>query len=254
MIDMHSHVLPGIDDGPETTSGSLEILRAAEAAGIGTMMATPHVSARYRNDPDTIAAAFERLRGALGADAPAVEVRLGAEVAVTRIAELEPEVLQALRLGDGPWLLVEPPFSDRVGGIDAAIAEVHRLGFRVLLAHPERCPAFHHDPRLLESLVDRGVLTSLTSGSLTGRFGTPAKRLALALLDGGLAHNVASDAHDPVNRPPSIAAELTAAGRAELADWLTLEVPAAILSGGEIPRRPLAIGAPRRRWSLLRRG
>ncbi len=251
---MHSHVLPGIDDGPETTEGSLEILRAAEAAGIGTLMATPHVSARYRNDPDTIAAAFERLRGALGADAPDVEVRLGAEVAVTRIAELDPELLGSLRLGDGPWLLVEPPFSDRVGGIDAAIAEVHRLGFRVLMAHPERCPAFHHDPRMLESLVDGGVLTSLTSGSLTGRFGTPAKRLALALLDGGLAHNVASDAHDAVNRPPSIAAELTAAGRAELADWLTQEVPAAILSGGEIPRRPAGAGPSRRRWGRLRRG
>jgi len=254
MIDMHSHVLPGIDDGPSTPEGSLEMLRAAEAAGIATMTATPHVSGRYRNDPGTIAAALEQLRDALGADAPAVEIVLGAEVAVTRIAELDPETLAGLRLGDGPWLLVEPPFSDRVGGIDAAIAEVHRLGHRVLLAHPERCPAFHRDPRLLESLIDGGVLTSLTSGSLVGRFGSPAKKLGLALLDAGLAHNVASDAHDAVNRPPSISAELAAAGRSDLEDWLTREVPAAILAGAEIPRRPATPAARRSKRRWLRRG
>ena len=82
----------------------------------------------------------------------------------------------------------------------------------MLLAHPERCPAFHRDPALLESLVDGGVLTSITSGSLVGRFGSRARRLALALLDSGLAHNVASDAHDAVQRPPSIAAELAESG------------------------------------------
>lgn len=252
MIDMHSHVLAGIDDGPRDTAGSLEILRAAEAAGIRTLMATPHVSGRYHNDPGTIAAAFELLGDALGSDAPAVEVRLGAEIAVTQIAELDPETLAQLRLGDGPWLLVEPPFSERAAGIEAAISEVHRLGHRVLLAHPERCPVFHRDPRLLESLVDRGVLTSLTAGSLVGRFGSPAKQLARALLDAGLAHNVASDAHDAVNRPPSISPELAAAGRSALEDWLTREVPAAILSGGEIPRRPTAPAGVKRGWRRLR--
>jgi len=255
MIDMHSHVLPGIDDGPGSAEGSLAMLRVAAAAGITTLMATPHVSGRYRNDSHTIAAAAELLQAARGAAEPGVEVRLGAEVAVTRIAELDPEELPGLRLGDGPWLLVEPPFTEMVGGIENTIGDLHGLGYRVLLAHPERCPAFHRDPALLESLVDRGVLTSLTSGSLAGRFGSRARRLALALLDSGLAHNVASDAHDAVHRPPSIAAELEATGRAGLEDWLTREVPAAILSGGEIPRRPsdAQSSAPRRRLPWLRR-
>jgi protein-tyrosine phosphatase len=254
MIDMHSHVLPGIDDGPATPEGSLEILRSAEAAGITTLLATPHVNGRYRNDSESIAGAYEALQAALGEDEPAVEIMLGAEVAVTRIAELDPERLAGLCLGEGPWLLVEPPFSERAGGIDTAIAEVHRLGYRVLLAHPERCPVFHRDPQLLERLVDGGVLTSLTSGSLVGRFGSPARQLGLALLDAGLAHNVASDAHDVLARPPSIASELAEAGRAGLEDWLTREVPGAILSGAEIPRRPSVPlpPPPRRRW--LRRG
>jgi protein-tyrosine phosphatase len=255
VIDMHSHVLAGIDDGPRSTEGSLELLRAAAAAGITTLMATPHVSSRYRNDTATIAAAAAELESARGEREARVEVRVGAEVAVTRVAELEPEELAGLCLGDGPWLLVEPPFSGMLGGIDATIAGLHRLGHRVLLAHPERCPAFHRDPALLESLIDAGVLASLTSGSLVGRFGSQARRLALGLLDAGLAHNVASDAHDAVHRPPSIAAELAETGRAGLEDWLTREVPAAILGGAAIPRRPASATPPRpsRRPSWLRR-
>ena len=212
MIDMHSHLLPGIDDGPPSVQGSLELLRAASAAGITTLMATPHVSSRYRNDAATIAAAWAALEEARGGEEYGVEVRLGAEVAVTRIAELDPDELPGLCLGGGPWLLVEPPFTDVIAGLDVTIGELHRLGHRVLLAHPERCRAFHRNPATLESLVDGGVLTSLTSGSLVGRFGSQARRLALALLDAGLAHNVASDAHDAVQRPPSIAAELSEAG------------------------------------------
>jgi len=250
MIDMHSHVLPGIDDGPATGQGSLALLAAAQAAGITTMVATPHVSGRYRNDATTIADAAARLEDERGATSPAVELALGAELAVTRIAELDPEELPALCLGDGPWLLVEPPFSDVAAGIDATIAEVHRLGYRVLLAHPERCAAFHRDPRQLETLIDGGVLTSLTAGSLVGRFGSRPRRLALDMLEAGMAHNVASDAHDAVERPPSIAAELSAVGYGGLEEWLTNEVPAAILCGGEIPRPPPGGTAPRRSFGL----
>jgi protein-tyrosine phosphatase len=249
LIDMHSHVLPGIDDGPPSLEGSLSILRTAAAAGITTLMATPHVSGRYRNDSRTIADAASLLAEAMAADVSGIEVRRGAEIALTRIAEIDPEELQRLRLGgEGPWILLEPPFTEVVAGIESTVADLHHSGYRVLLAHPERCPAFHRKPALLESLVDGGVLTSLTSGSLTGRFGSHARQLALALLDSGLAHNVASDAHDAVGRPPSISAELAEAGRAGLEDWLTREVPAAILSGQEIPRRPaLASPQPTRR-------
>ena len=125
-------------------------------------------------------------------------------------------------------------------------------GHGVLLAHPERCPAFHRDPRMLESLVRAGVLTSITAGSLVGHFGEPVRRFALELARDGLIHNVASDAHDHVNRPPGMADELRQAGLGPLTEWLTQEVPAAILGGDEIPPRPAValpgIGTPRRRW------
>ncbi len=248
MIDLHSHVLAGIDDGPETVDGSQAMLAAAAEAGIQTMVATPHVSSRYRNDASTIVDAAARL-AAERDPAQAPEVLVGAEVAATRIPELDHGELPALCLGSGPWMLVEPPFASVLTGLDTTIGELHGLGCRVLLAHPERCQAFRRDPAQLEALIDGGVLASLTSGSLIGRFGGEAKRMALALLDAGLAHNVASDAHDANQRPPSIAAELDSSGYGELREWLTVEVPSAILAGDQIPRRPAV--AVRRRKRLL---
>jgi protein-tyrosine phosphatase len=256
VIDLHSHVLPGIDDGPETVEGSMAMLRVAVASGIETILATPHVSGHYRNDSAGIARAAASLTDELARLEPRIELLLGAEVAVTRVAEIEPEELSALRLGDGPWLLIEPPFATVVHGLRASIEQVHAEGHRVLLAHPERCPAFQRDPALLESLVDGGVLTSLTAGSLVGRFGGEAKRFALDLLEAGLAHDVASDAHDVEKRAPSIGEELRASGFGELEDWLTRDVPAAILAGGEIPRRPAVAStrtSGRRSWFRRRR-
>ena len=77
-----------------------------------------------------------------------------------------------------------------------------RRGHHVVLAHPERCPAFHRDPSMLTSLVSAGALTSVTAGSLVGRFGDEVRRFALELVRDGMVHNVASDAHDDVRRPP----------------------------------------------------
>ena len=119
-----------------------------------------------------------------------------------------------------------------------------------MLAHPERCPAFHSDPAVLESLVRAGILTSITAGSLVGRFGAPVRRFAFGLVRDGLVHNVASDAHDDSGRAPGMTAELRRAGLEPLAAWLTTEVPAAILAGGEIPPPPGALEGlqTRRAW------
>ena len=97
---------------------------------------------------------------------------------------------------------MEPPFAPTVTGLDSILFDLQRQGHRVLLAHPERCQAFHRDPRMLESLVGAGILTSITAGSLVGSFGGEARRFALSLARDGLIHNVASDTHDTVRRPP----------------------------------------------------
>jgi protein-tyrosine phosphatase len=251
VIDLHSHVLQGIDDGPRDLEGSLAIARQALRAGTRTLLATPHVSSRYPNDRATITAALARLHDALGAEGVELDVPPGAEIAVTYLSEMDREELASLTLGGGGWLLIEPPFSPVVSGLETSIRALLRDGYGVLLAHPERCPALQRDPATVERLVAEGVLTSVTAGALEGRFGNTARRFARELLEAGLAHNVASDAHDQSARPPSLGPQIQKAGFGELAEWLTEEVPAAILSGAPIPARPGGRRRPRAR--LLQR-
>lgn len=254
MIDLHIHVLAAIDDGPGSIEGSLEMARSAVAAGLDTIVATPHVSSRYTNDAATIAEGVAELRERLHEEQIPLELLAGAEIAITHMAEMDPSEIVPLTLGGGEWVLAEPPFTAVITGLEGTIEDLHGAGHRVLLAHPERCPAFHRDPERLAALVRSGVLTSLTSGSLVGQFGQHVRRLALHFLDTGLVHNVASDAHDCVKRPPSIAKELRSSGRAGLSDWLSEEVPRAILAGTEIPPRPSAPRSGKSRgWPWSRR-
>jgi protein-tyrosine phosphatase len=252
VIDLHCHVLPGIDDGPATIEDAVEIARAAALGGTRVMVATPHVSTRYRNDARTIGQLVGELNARLEAEAVPVEVRPGAEIAITHVGELDRPELVGLGLGGGPWLLLEPPFARSFSRLGPILLDLQRRGHRIVLAHPERCPVFHREPELLETLVDAGALTSITAGSLVGAFGREVRRFALELVRAEMVHNVASDAHDHRHRAPGLAGELERAGLEPLADWLTLEVPGAILEGTEIPARPAGSasvgGKPRGRW------
>jgi protein-tyrosine phosphatase len=267
MIDLHCHVLPGIDDGPATLEGAVALARLAAAGGTRVLVATPHVNSRYRNDAATIAVRVAELNERLAAeevrtaDGHPLEVRTGAEIAVTMLPELDDAELSGLTLGGGPWLLVEPPFTPVAPHLDAILTGLLRSGRRVVLAHPERCPAFQRDHSALQRLVAGGMLTSVTAGSFAGQFGGEARRLACALAHEGLLHNVASDAHDVTNRTPAIAPQLEQAGLGPLAQWLTVAVPAAVLAGGPLPPAPatpptVAPSPPRRArgwWQALRR-
>jgi protein-tyrosine phosphatase len=245
VIDLHSHILPGIDDGPSAISESVAIARAAAASGTRTIVATPHVNWRYPNDSATILSTTAELNDRLRREGVSIDIRSGAEIAMGRAPELDARELLRMRLGGGRWLLLEPPFSPAITGFAAVVGDLQRHGHRIVLAHPERCPAFHRDPEALHALVSTGVLTSITAGSLVGRFGSQVRRFAMSLFDEGLVHNVASDAHDPHGRPPGMAGELAQAGLGELTDWLTHAVPEAILSGTGIPPRPAAVELPR---------
>jgi protein-tyrosine phosphatase len=239
MIDLHCHVLAGIDDGPETIAGSLELARASAATGTSSIVATPHVSWRYQNDSVTIGRLVGETNAAFAEAGIQLEVIAGSEIAATKAAELPPDELSALALGDGPWLLIECPFSSVAIGLDTLVLELEQAGHRVVLAHPERCPAFQSDPQMLEMLVRSGVLTSITAGSLVGRFGGSVKRFALELFEAEMVHNVASDAHDSEQRRPGMAEELQQVGLGPLTAWLTEAMPAAMLAGEEqLPPRP----------------
>jgi protein-tyrosine phosphatase len=253
VIDLHSHVLAGIDDGPASGDASLALARDAVAAGTRTLVATPHVNTRFRNDTETIAAATQQLASLLRDEDSPLELVAGAEVALSRVLELDSDELTGLCIGESECVLLEPPFSASAPSLAPTITELQNRGHRVLLAHPERCPLFYREIGLLEKLVRSGVLTSVTAGSLTGAFGGAARTFALQLAEAGLMHNVASDAHDQSGRPPEITAHLRRAGLSHLHDWLTEEVPAAILAGGDIPQRPRVAISASRRWPALSR-
>lgn len=250
VIDLHCHVLPGIDDGPRTIEDSLSLARAAVSAGIHTIVATPHVSREYPNDARTIAGLVDDVGSRIAdADLP-LELRPGAEIAMTKVNDLTQEELLGLALGGGPWLLIECPFTSLAAGFDVLLLRLQSHGHRVVLAHPERSPLFHSDPEMLGSLVRGGVLTSITAGSLVGRFGGQVQRFTRRLAQEELIHNVASDAHSHEGRAPGIRPELERSGLGQLAGWLTEDVPGAILAGDRIPSRPVGVASPRKARSM----
>ncbi|MCW3065638.1 MAG: Protein-tyrosine-phosphatase [Solirubrobacterales bacterium] len=248
MIDLHSHVLPGLDDGPATLEGSLALARVAVAAGTTILAATPHVDRGFGVDPRAVPGAVAALRGALEEAGIALRIVPGGELAADRAGDLDDDALAAIRLAGGPYLLLECPLTVHAGPLETQVGALRLRGFDVLLAHPERSPALQRDPGRLRDLVAHDVLCSVTAGAFTGQFGRPARSLAQAMLREGLVHDIASDAHDERRRPPDLAAGLAAAGLdgaagAAMAAYLTEHVPAAILAGEPIPARP---EAPRR--------
>jgi protein-tyrosine phosphatase len=254
MIDLHSHVLPGLDDGPASLEEAVALAKAAARAGTTVMVATPHVSAAWPgNSAPTILAAVHAFGDALKARGVDLQILPGAEISITVATELSDAELGALGLGSGPWLLIE--CSSASGDYETALSMLAMRGQRVLIAHAERCAAFQRDTELVDGLVRGGVLCSITASSLSGRFGRSAQALAYELLERGLAHNVASDAHRLPQRPPEITPHLLGAGYSPQAvEWLTYAVPRAILRGDRIPAGPSRPSRPRSRARrLLRR-
>jgi len=252
MIDLHCHVLPGIDDGPATMDESIQLARVAAAEGTRVLVATSHVNHRYPNTPGLIAELVGSVNGALREEGIPVEVVPGAEVALEMLPRLEPGDLERLVLGAGPYLLLEAPLSAVGAELEHAVRELQGSGYRVVLAHPERCPSFHREPGRLAALVSAGVLCSLTASSFTGRFGRPVQALSDRLLMDGLVHNVASDAHGPEARPPTLRSTMETAatrisGLSAAVPWLTDAAPAAILAGDPLPPAPPLPVARRRR-------
>lgn len=244
VIDLHCHLLPAIDDGPRTMESALAMARLHVAAGVTTVAATPHVSWDMPTDAAAIDVALAELRAAIAAERIPLEVVRGAEVDVHRAEELSDDELRELTLGGSSWLLLEAPLRQGVP-LEPIVRSLLARGHRVVIAHPERSPLLQSDLQGLRELVRAGAVTQVTAGSFTGRFGRTVQRYTEELLEAGLVHTVASDAHDAVRRPPGVADALVAAGLTDLVQLLAHDVPAAILADAPIPavpRRPRARG------------
>jgi protein-tyrosine phosphatase len=245
MIDLHAHVLPGIDDGPATIEGSLEMLRDAAADGITAIACTPHVRDDYPTSASSMEAALAVVRAAAG-DIP-IEVLSGGELALDRVTSLSDDELRRFGLGGNAGVvLIESPYSGWPLDLGAITFALAARGVSVVLAHPERNPEVQERPELLDPLVERGVLVQLTAASVDGRLGRRPRDSARRLLERGTAHLLASDAHAASVREGRLAAAADSVGDARLARWLTDDVPRAVVEGSPVPDRPR--GSRRRAW------
>ena len=243
MIDLHSHVLPGLDDGPRTIDEAVEIVRAAAAEGVRVLVATPHVREDYPTEPDQMEAALARLAAAIDE----LELRGGGEIALELLAGLEPDELRRFGLGGSRAVLLEFPYYGWPLDLSEIVFRLIARGFRPVLAHPERNPDVIAAPERLRPLVESGAFVQITSASLEGRLGRRFRASALDLVARGLAHAVASDAHTAAIRAYGLRAGADALDDPPLARWLTHDVPAALLADDELPERP------RRRFRFARR-
>ena len=248
MIDLHSHVLPGLDDGARSLEEAVAICHAAAADGTDVLAATPHVREDYPTTADEMEEALARVRDAVGD-----EIRLvpGGELALDELAR-PAEELRRFALGGSPrYLLVEMPYVGWPLDLGQRLFRLHAEGVTPVLAHPERNADVQARPALLEPLVAAGVLVQLTAASVDGRLDRRSRACGHSLLELGLAHLIASDAHAPTLRAVGLRSAARAVGDDDLARWLTFEVPRAILDGGDLPERPV----PRRRvWRRRLRG
>jgi protein-tyrosine phosphatase len=235
VIDLHSHVLPGIDDGAADLDEALAICRAAAADGIEVLAGTPHVRSDHETTADSMEAALSALREAAG---DLIRLVPGGELDLGEL-DRPPEELARFGLGGNPaYLLVETPYVGWPLELGERLFRLRAAGVTPVLAHPERNAEVQARPQLLEPVVAGGTLVQLTAASIDGRQGLRAKQCAATLLDGRLAHLIASDAHTPRIREIGMAAAARELRDEALARWLTTGVPGAIVAGTEIPPRP----------------
>jgi tyrosine-protein phosphatase YwqE len=228
--DLHSHILPGFDDGASSDEEFLEMARVAVEGGTRLMAATPHYDCDSPSfEPRETVAVVEFYNGLLRENGVPLVLGPGQEVRINAgLLELAKEVdrLRELSLGGkGKYMLVDLPLSDMPLATPDILFHIQLCGITPILAHPERNRYLVEHPSVVSDLVERGIAIQVNSGSLEGIFGKQARRTARSLLEEGAARLVASDAHKPRGRTPDLSGAATALG-----SLLGEEAPRALLS------------------------
>ena len=248
------HILPGLDDGARTLEESVAMARSAAADGIRVVAATPHVREDYPTRATDMEQGLAAVREALAVEGIALDVLAGGEIALDRLTDLEADELARFGLaGNAQYLLLEFPYAGWPLDLETRVLELGQNGFTVVLAHPERNAEVQAAPERLRRIADQGAMIQLTSASVEGRFGLAPKQSAFRLLELGIAHLIASDAHSPGLRAVGMSGAASAVGDVGLARWLTEDMPAAIVAGEAAPARPPTRGRRLRRPFRKRR-
>jgi protein-tyrosine phosphatase len=241
MLDLHTHILPGLDDGPRSWAEALEMARLAAADGIRGLAATPHLYRHRRvyqgemNTPDRIGPMVQRLREELSAAGIDLQIFPGCE------APLCPELLDLLQAGQvlilndrKRHIFLEMPDTVIPPATEDLVFRLNAVGIVPILTHPERNAAFQEMLGKLGRLLRLDCLAQITAASLTGGFGRRAARFAQKLVQQGYVRLVASDAHDARHRPPQLSPGIEKlarlVGESKAWDMVTV-VPKKILQG-----------------------
>lgn len=257
MIDLHTHILPGVDDGVKTMDAALEFARVAAADGTRTIVATPHYrDGFYMNARPDVLAGVKELNAKLVSAGIPVEVLPGAEIHVCSDLVQRVKDGHATTLADnGRTVLFELSMSQYPTDIENFVFQMRLAGLQVLVAHPERIRYFQEDIRRYEALIRLGAFGQITTGSLVGVFGEDVESFSEELVRKQLVHVLASDAHNTRGRPPTLSLAV-----ARVAAWIgddvalrmVTDIPKSFLEGQdpELPPLPLP---PAKKSSLLSR-
>jgi protein-tyrosine phosphatase len=212
MIDLHSHILPGIDDGSSSLAMSLEMARIAVADGIRTMACTPHIyPGLYMNDAAGIRGACDALQAVLRENAIDLQLTTGADV------HLVPGLIEGLRAGSIPslhgtrYVLLEPPHHVVPPRFAESVFQLITAGYVPVITHPERLTWMDDHYPTMRQLVQAGAWMQITAGALTGMFGPRPKYWGERFIGDGLAHILATDAHSSTRRVPVMSEGLAVA-------------------------------------------
>lgn len=197
MIDIHSHILPGLDDGAKHMEESLRMARKAVDQGIRVVIATPHhKTARYENNRLTVLESVHQLNARLCEESIPLKVHPGQEIRIFENMGYTFDESKLLTLNEtGVYVLIELPSQEVPRYTDHLIYNLSIQGYIPIIAHPERNPVILNNPDVLYEFVKNGALSQVTASSLTGKLGKKVRKFSESLIEHNLAHVIASDAH-----------------------------------------------------------
>lgn len=253
MIDIHCHILPGLDDGPDTFEESLQMCRKAVSDGIEQIVAAPHIKRNtYNNTKDDIITQTDALNSLLRSEGLELNIIPAAAV------RFEWDLFERIMAGEVPmfgaevqYLLLEPPLELMPPHFDKFIHELLLKGIVPIITHPERIYEVQENIQRLYKLVNLGALVQVATMSITGEFGVRVEGTVKLMLKNHLAHLIGTEAHSTLNRPPILSPALKVASKIignEEAMAMVTETPERILRGEYVePIEPLT---PKKRWSF----
>jgi protein-tyrosine phosphatase len=251
VIDIHSHILWGMDDGAPTEEVSLEMLRLAAGAGTTDIVATPHSNGEFEYQPELIAERIRVLMEKTGGN-PRIHRGCDFHLSFDNIVHAL-ETPEKYSINGKRYLLVEfadmhiPPSANRI------LEQLLSVDLVPIITHPERNPIIRKEPAKLKAWVEQGCLVQVTALSVMGGFGKAAEGVARQFLSQGLVHFIASDAHDPVRRHPKLDeayARITENYGEEAAELLFVENPGRVIRGEYIEEGPIPVTEKRPWWQF----